>query len=60
MFTRRDYITMPKEFDSMVDKIRGSLKKQHPEWDPERINNAAYGTAMKNWKKRFGRPPIRE
>ena len=48
---------MPQEFDNLVNTIKKSLRKAHPEWDEERISSAAYGTATNIWKKKYGKNP---
>jgi len=48
---------MPKEFDNLVETIKKSLKKTHPEWDEKRIESASYGTATNVWKKKYGVNP---
>ena len=45
---------MPAEFDKMVDALKKQLKKQHPDWEDEKINSSAYAIATQNWKKMHG------
>ena len=51
---------MPKEFDDLIKKVKVSLRKAHPNWSEDRLNNAAYGTATNIWKKKYGKAPSRE
>jgi len=43
---------MPEAFDRLVNTIKNSLRKSHPEWSEEKISNIAYATATIQWRKK--------
>ena len=48
---------MPAKFEKIVDAVKQSLRKAHPNWSEERISSDAFGTATNVWKKSHGGKP---
>jgi len=42
---------MPAEFERMVDAIKSSLRKEHPDWVEKRVSSMAYAFATARWHK---------
>lgn len=48
---------MPKKFDDMKKSIKRNLRKNHPDWSDEHVENSSWAIATKQWQKIYGTNP---
>lgn len=44
----------------MLERIKYSLKAQHPSWKKDKIESSAYAIAVSRWKEKYGSSPFKK